>query len=275
MKGASVILGRTRRRGFSLIELLIVVAIVAVLVSGALPFFTNYIVEGQRAKARQDLEMFRSAITRFEEGVRRRFTGNSWKPLLGTTLHEIPRDPWGNDYVLDANLGIMGTLGADGMIGGEGPDADVLLEYSPKLTPIRCILEGNFGPPRPGARVKILTSRPFVVMAGLEDQVPNDIVLVRRGGEVPVVSLGALGFTVDWAETRPDEGVLVLICTSATENAHLVPITPKDQINFSPMVISFTELPAIESPLMDAAADYIEGPAPVGQSVTGLRIEKI
>jgi general secretion pathway protein G len=42
-------------------------------------------------------------------------------------LESIPRDPWGRDYLLrDANPGWeIATLGRDGVVGGDGQDADL------------------------------------------------------------------------------------------------------------------------------------------------------
>lgn len=265
----------TRRQGFSLIELLIVVAILAALVGVAMPWFNGYLRESAEAKARQDIEVLRSAVVRYQQGFVRRLTGTSFGPLVGATLTELPEDPWGNDYVIDANLGILGTLGADAAIGGEGPDADILVRYNDQLFPVQCSLEGGFGPPKAGVKIRIVTSKPFGIHPDQRDQVPHDVVLIRDHGGAPMVTLGSLGFTVDWSQTAPEDGELVLVCTSPALNTERLAIKETDQVNFSPLVVSFTDLPSPGSPFAADPGDWVQGPQPAGGDFRGLPIPRL
>ena len=116
-----------RSSGFSLIELLIVVAIIAALVGVAVPFFQDNLAEAQRTKAAEDLEIIRKAVTLYEQKAGKRLFGTSLQPLLGRYLQELPQDPWGNPYLYEGAVGFLGTYGADAMPGGSGGDQDIVL----------------------------------------------------------------------------------------------------------------------------------------------------
>ena len=139
---------RFRRFGFSLIELLIVVAIIAALVGVAVPMFQKNIAEAHRAKAMQDLDTIRNAIT-LHDSQNRPLVGTSLKPLLGRYLQDIPKDPWGNDYLLDAGVGIIVSFGGDQKAGPgtSDEDEDLQVRYKADLRIQSVKLEGAWGRP--------------------------------------------------------------------------------------------------------------------------------
>ncbi len=79
----------------------------------------------------ETLELFRSLYGRYpteEEGLRillRQSAQDERQPLLD--LDYMPLDPWGNDYVYsrEGDSFRVRSLGADGLEGGEGADADI------------------------------------------------------------------------------------------------------------------------------------------------------
>lgn len=133
---------QTRRsKGFTLIELLVVLAILTMLaglvgprVLGLLGGAKSKTAAVQIADLEKTMELFKLDVGRFpttEEGldalVNRPASANGWNgPYL---KGGVPNDPWGKPYkftspTADGNVEIV-SLGADGLPGGEGENADI------------------------------------------------------------------------------------------------------------------------------------------------------
>lgn len=153
---------KSRRKGFSLIELLIVVAIIAALVGVAVPFFQDNLQQAQQTKAKQDIDTIRNSIS-LHDAQNRPLTGTSFAPLLGRYLQEIPKDPWGNDYMLDASVGIVISYGADSVAGGTGGDLDISMRYKSDLAIQRAQLKGTWGKPNQGTEVIFTMTKPLMM----------------------------------------------------------------------------------------------------------------
>ncbi|HEY9100538.1 type II secretion system major pseudopilin GspG [Chitinimonas sp.] len=133
---------RARQGGFTLIEILVVIAILAILGALVVPKIMSRPDEARVVAAKQDVGALVQALKLYkldngiypstEQGlkalVEKPTAGqipNNWKSYLD----KLPRDPWGHDYVY-LNPGIKGDIdvmsyGADGQAGGEGHDADI------------------------------------------------------------------------------------------------------------------------------------------------------
>ncbi len=129
-------------RGFTLIEVMVVVAILAILAAVVVPRIMDEPGEARKARAAQDIRAIESALDMYRldnyryptsdqglEALVERPTGDPEPPNYkeGGYLRSLPNDPWGSPYQY-ANPGEHGeidvyTLGADGQRGGEGEDA--------------------------------------------------------------------------------------------------------------------------------------------------------
>ncbi|MFO7305025.1 MAG: type II secretion system major pseudopilin GspG [Gammaproteobacteria bacterium] len=134
-----------RNRGFTLIEIMVVVVILGLLAAIVAPNVIRRIDDAQIAKARQDIRAYETALNLFrmdnfkypttEQGLRALVeppndpTIRNWRPG-GYLSGGLRKDPWGNDYHYEypGRRGLeydLYTLGADGQEGGEGVNADI------------------------------------------------------------------------------------------------------------------------------------------------------
>jgi general secretion pathway protein G len=133
-----------RSKGFTLIELMVVLVILGVLAAMIAPKIMDRPDEARIIAAKADiatlvqaLKMYRLDNIRYpstEQGLQALVTKPDMEPLpnnwkSGGYLEKLPKDPWGNAYVY-LNPGRHGeidviSLGADGQAGGEGKDADI------------------------------------------------------------------------------------------------------------------------------------------------------
>ena len=131
-----------RQRGFTLIELMVVLAIIGVLAALIVPNVIGRADDARVTAARTDvgnlmqaLKLYKLDNQRFpssEQGLQALVSKPASAPVPGNWrpyLDKLPADPWGNPYQY-LNPGLHGqvdvlSLGADGQPGGEGRDADI------------------------------------------------------------------------------------------------------------------------------------------------------
>ena len=133
-----------RARGFTLIEIMVVIVILGVIAALVVPRVLDRPDEARRVAARTDIATIVGALKMYRIDNMRYPTGEqglaalvakpelppvpgNWKP--GGYLEKLPKDPWGHAYVY-LNPGVRGEIdvystGADGASGGTGNDADV------------------------------------------------------------------------------------------------------------------------------------------------------
>ena len=129
-------------RGFSLIELLVVIIILGLLAGLVGPRLFGRVGQSKQAAAKAQIELFGAALDQYRldvgsypaagaglDALVKNTNVSNWNgPYLKKNL--VPLDPWGKPYQYKCCPGDHGdydiwSLGADGAPGGEGENADV------------------------------------------------------------------------------------------------------------------------------------------------------
>ena len=133
-----------RRAGFTLLEVMVVVVILGILAALVVPQIIGRPDEARVIAARQDIASLMQALKLYrldnqrypttEQGLQALTAKPATSPIpinwkAGGYVERLPRDPWGNAYQY-LNPGVHGeidvfSLGADGVPGGEGNNADI------------------------------------------------------------------------------------------------------------------------------------------------------
>ncbi len=133
-----------KQKGFSLIEIMVVLVIIGLLMSIVGPKVMGVLGQGYKQKTRADLKNFQSALKMYkvenftypttEQGLDALVNKPSTSPEprnypQGGYMDSIPKDAFGNDYQYlspaDSHPYDIYTLGADGLAGGVDENADV------------------------------------------------------------------------------------------------------------------------------------------------------
>jgi general secretion pathway protein G len=137
---------RNNRAGFTLIELMVVIVILGVLAGLIVPRIMDRPEEARRTKAELDIAAIEQALKLYkldngrypstDQGLQALVeppsVGNlprKWREGGYLDKRNVPKDPWGNDYVyispgLHGDFDLL-SYGADGEPGGEGDNADI------------------------------------------------------------------------------------------------------------------------------------------------------
>ncbi len=133
-------------RGFTLIEIMVVIIILGILAVYIGPKIMGRPGQAKQVKAQVDISALETALKLYkldnggypatEQGlialIEKPETGNvpkKWKEGGYLEKGKVPKDPWGNDFVY-LSPGVHGdydiiSYGADGVPGGEGEDKDI------------------------------------------------------------------------------------------------------------------------------------------------------
>lgn len=135
---------RNTVRGFTLIEVMVVIVIIGIMAALIVPRIMSRPDEARVIAARQDIGTIMQALKLYKlDNMRYPTTEQGLqalvkKPVIAPIpdnwkgngyLERLPKDPWGNPYQylqpgLHGEVDVM-SFGADGVAGGEGNDADI------------------------------------------------------------------------------------------------------------------------------------------------------
>ncbi len=137
-------LSHRRSRGFTLVEIMVVVVILGILAALVVPKLLGRTDDARKVAAKQDiatlmqsLNLYKLDNQRFpttEQGLQALLTKPTTGPAApgwkeGGYIDKLPKDPWGKPYQF-LSPGVKGpvdifSLGGDGQPGGAGNDADI------------------------------------------------------------------------------------------------------------------------------------------------------
>lgn len=127
--------------GFTLLEIIVVVSIIAILAAYIAPKVSGYTDDARISKAQSDIRTLDSSLELYkldnfnypstDDGLNALISAPSnaknWRK--GGYIKRLRKDPWGNDYQYrfpgeQGEIDIY-SLGADGQLGGEDNNADI------------------------------------------------------------------------------------------------------------------------------------------------------
>jgi len=135
--------GRSHTRGFTLLELLVVVVIIGLLAGLVAPRYFDSVSKSKSKIAKAQIESLDKALDQYRLDVGSYPTAEQGLGALNTQpsgvarwqgpylKKALPADPWGNDYAYVLQPGALAidiiSYGADGKPGGTGEAQDVSL----------------------------------------------------------------------------------------------------------------------------------------------------
>ena len=122
---------RRTQGGFTLIEVMVVVVILAILATVVVPRIMDRPDQARVTKAKQDIRALESALNLYRlDNFRYPNTDDGLESLVPKYLDRLPEDPWGSAYQYEPPSGESDDVevlsyGADKSPGGSGRNEDI------------------------------------------------------------------------------------------------------------------------------------------------------
>lgn len=170
------------KKGFSLIELMVVVTIIAILAGGSIPFIQGYIDEARIAKAKDNLVTLRNAIQRFEVEhgyiykpldqtasppvLNVTSLNNYQKELIGPYISNVITDPWGRPFYYS----YAGSFIVSGAQDGKIDTNVIMIDVRPPFAPTKAwfVDKNRNGIIDTDDEIRIRFTRPIGVLAATD-----------------------------------------------------------------------------------------------------------
>ncbi len=133
-----------KQHGFTLVELVVVVAIIAILAGVVVQRVMDRPGEAKVVRAKADIGTLSKSLQLYkvdnfqypssDQGLKALVSKPTIAPVPKNYkskgyINKLPKDPWGNDYLYlspgQHDEFDLYSLGADGVVGGEGENADI------------------------------------------------------------------------------------------------------------------------------------------------------
>ncbi len=134
---------KRKNRGFTLLEIIVVVAIIAILAAYIAPKVAGRVDDARVSKAKSDIRVLESSLELYKldnfvypssgqglESLINKPSGENTKNWRdGGYIKKLNKDPWGNEYQYlypgsNGEFDVF-SLGADARVGGDGEAADI------------------------------------------------------------------------------------------------------------------------------------------------------
>jgi len=119
-------------KGFSLIEIMVVMVIIAMIAGTVAPKLFGRVDKARQQDAQAQIELLGQALDLYRLEKHKYPTSDEGLEAIKSYLKKnVPKDPWGNDYIYESP-GKEGrgydliSYGADNAEGGEGTDMDIV-----------------------------------------------------------------------------------------------------------------------------------------------------
>lgn len=244
------------KRGFSLIELLVVVAIIAILVGVAAPYYNDYLKESKRTKALQDIDVLKQAVLLHDSQedlpyIGQLATGTDWRVgvlgendfigLQGKYLTNIPTDPWDKNYKLDPMGCFIYSEGAD-----SSKEDDFIRDYYVKdlaLVSIEWVDMNNDRTINTNDKLYLTFNKPLYVSSGLS----SDFEVFVNGISTDTAD-AKLSFDYDVSSMATDE-------TNATSSVLIAKVNSDNTVKLGIHSISIKEQDTIRQKYQEVWVD--------------------